>query len=207
MDDGSGKADKATLDMRIQKDSTIWLSLRTATGIEGVRGMVKPDTFRIALKVSKPKQALVGSFKTMSRELGIKIDFELLESIFTGSIPPSWRFTSKPTKTDQYFTFREAKDHYTVTVNIGRTTGKPELIEVYDSQTTNRLTVTYSNFQLVNGQPFPHLIQAKLQYLKDSQTTTSLLEIDLSKAKTSTEALSFPFFISSRYKIKPLSFK
>jgi hypothetical protein len=193
--------------MRIQKDSTIWLSLRTATGIEGVRGLIKPDTFRIALKVAKPKQALVGSFASISRDLGMEMDFGLMEAIFTGSLPVGWKLESKPVKSEKYFAFKETKDQYTLTINIGRTTGRPELIEVYDAKTTNRLTVEYSNFQLVGDKPFPYLTKAKLQYLKDGETVNSELEVDLAKAKLAEEPLSFPFFVPSKYKIYPLRFK
>lgn len=206
-DDGSGKAEKASVDVRLQKDSLVWLSIRTATGIEGVRALAETDTIRIALKVAKPRQALVSSFQSLSEQTGFAMQVGWLQSVFTANLPADWQPKSRPEKEENHFVFRQEADGYRIVLKVGRISGRPELVEVYHLPTANQLRLTYAEYELVDGQYFPMLIRAVLNVVKDGQPKEYALELDLNKVKQEQPDLSFPFFIPSRYEINPLQLR
>ena len=83
----------ATLNMRIERDSKIWFSVRVALGVEAARGLITKEEFIIIDRVNK--QVIISTPDIIEREFKIKLNFEQLESILTGNLPDSSNKSSK----------------------------------------------------------------------------------------------------------------
>ena len=80
---GKDEGDQATVYIRMQKDSVIWLSLTGTLGIEGFRLIVTKDTVRLMNKLKKTI-----SFKSISylQELAeVPLDFYSLQDLIVGN--------------------------------------------------------------------------------------------------------------------------
>jgi len=74
---------KATIRMR--KDSAIWVSIVPALGIEMIRVMITPDSFKYLSKIPENKFYYTGGFDEIGRLIGIDFDFEMLQDLLVGN--------------------------------------------------------------------------------------------------------------------------
>ncbi|MDQ2751468.1 MAG: DUF4292 domain-containing protein [Bacteroidota bacterium] len=81
--DGNEGSGNATVYLRMQKDSLIWLSLTGALGIEGFRVMITPDSVKIMNKLQKIIQYRPISFLQELTE--VPVDFANLQDILIGN--------------------------------------------------------------------------------------------------------------------------
>ncbi len=81
--DGSEGSDQATVYLRMQKDSVIWLSLTGALGIEGFRVMITPDSVKVMNKLKKIIQYRRISY--LQELTQVPVDFASLQDILIGN--------------------------------------------------------------------------------------------------------------------------
>ena len=81
--DGSEGSGGATVYLRMQKDSLIWLSLTGALGIEGFRVMITPDSVKIMNKLQKIIQYRPINYLQELTE--VPVDFANLQDILIGN--------------------------------------------------------------------------------------------------------------------------
>lgn len=81
--DVKGKNTDATAFIRIKKDSTIWLSLTGALGIEGFRILVTPDTVIIMNKLEK--EISYRSVSYLQDLIKLPVDFYTLQDLIVGN--------------------------------------------------------------------------------------------------------------------------
>ncbi len=81
--DGSEGNGQATVYLRMQKDSLIWLSLTGALGIEGFRVMITPDSVKIMNKLQKIIQYRPINYLKELTE--VPVDFANLQDILIGN--------------------------------------------------------------------------------------------------------------------------
>ena len=81
--DGSEGSGNATVYLRMQKDSLIWLSLTGALGIEGFRVMITPDSVKIMNKLQKIIQYRPINYLQELTE--VPVDFANLQDILIGN--------------------------------------------------------------------------------------------------------------------------
>ena len=69
--------------VRIRKDSLIWVSITPALGIEIVRMVITTDSIKYINRFNK--EYFVGDYALVSRFLRINIDFDILQSLILGN--------------------------------------------------------------------------------------------------------------------------
>jgi hypothetical protein len=69
--------------IRVRKDSLIWISVTPALGIEMFRMVITTDSVRYVNRFNK--DYFVGDFELVSRFLQIHVDFDMLQSIILGN--------------------------------------------------------------------------------------------------------------------------
>jgi hypothetical protein len=81
----SGKegGDEATAFIRMEKDKTIWLSLRGALGIEGFRVLITPDSVKVMNLLKKQVQYRTTSYLQEISQL--PFDFRTLQDLIVGN--------------------------------------------------------------------------------------------------------------------------
>lgn len=69
--------------LRMEKDSAIWMSFTPALGIEAVRALIRPDTLMYINKLKN--QYFTGSYSEIDSMLQYTTEFEFLENILVGN--------------------------------------------------------------------------------------------------------------------------
>lgn len=82
----NGDANDVTLNIRIQRDKKIWISVTAIAGLEAARAVITPDSVMLInrlqdLYVKQP-------FSYINKIAGSKVNYKMLESIFIGNAIP-----------------------------------------------------------------------------------------------------------------------
>jgi hypothetical protein len=80
-----GKSDSFTLNVRMARDSAIWISLSPALGVELARVLLLPDSVRLISKVPSNKFVFEGNYNQLAESLGIPFDFYTFQDLFSGT--------------------------------------------------------------------------------------------------------------------------
>ena len=79
------KSLSATANIRLKKDSIIWVSITPGFGIEAARGIITKDSLIFVNRMNKEYSAY--DFEQLSREFNFNINFDLLQSVLLGDMP------------------------------------------------------------------------------------------------------------------------
>ncbi len=190
---------KSSADIRIRKDSVIWMSLRSGTGIEGVRALITPDSIFVVNRLEKQYHRY--SFEQLSKKFNFQFDFDLLQSLLVGDIPLDARTKGRVEKERDHFVVEGnlANPRANLTLFVNRYLDKVDKLILVDRRNQNDLQVVYENFQVVEQQQVPHSAQAKLHYTDKNGALISTLSVTHSRIQLSSEPLKFPFEIPSKY--------
>lgn len=71
--------------MRMRKDSLIWISISPALGVEMIRMLISPDSVKYVSKVPNNKHYYLGDFTSIEDFLGLDADFDILQDIIVGN--------------------------------------------------------------------------------------------------------------------------
>jgi len=80
-----GESDSFTMNVRMARDSAIWISLSPALGVELARVLLLPDSVRVISKVPLNKFVFEGNYTQLEESLGIPFDFYTLQDLFSGN--------------------------------------------------------------------------------------------------------------------------
>ena len=80
-----GKNDSFKANIRIRKDSLIWVSISPALGVEMVRVLITPDSVKYVSKVPNNKYYYIGDFSAMTNVAMMDLDFKMIQDILMGN--------------------------------------------------------------------------------------------------------------------------
>lgn len=197
----------ANASIRLKKDSIIWVAVTPGFGIEAARGIITRDSVIFVNRLNKEYSAF--DFKELSQEFNFKIDFNLLQSVILGNMPVEPADDDLVKKEANYFLVRQQNGAVTVSNFIDTRSLKLERISMLDKgkeevmgktrTRNNELVLTYSDFQQLEDQIFPFENFATLDYRRNGENRRTEIDIKHKKATISSEALSFPFSVPSKY--------
>lgn len=185
----------AGANVRIRKDSIIWMSLTPGLGVEVARVMIKKDSIYIIDKINKKYMQL--SFNELSNQYDFELNYESVESILLGNLIFPYQRESV-SKSEDFITYSQSLDKYQFDNYIGINTRKLEKLKVIDNDTKTVISVNYGEFNLVGEDVLPSVIKARIEYPDESKNTK--LNIEYNKTKVEEKALKFPFNIPSKYR-------
>ena len=195
--------------LRIRKDSIIWVSLSPALGIEAARISLTDDSVKFINRLNKTY--LTGEYAMLDSLIRTTIDYSIIESMIIGNDLTQYdvakfkasidgglyRITiQKRTKIRKYIKTGEIETKVLVqNIWLDPENFKIRKIEIRELGDENKkLQVFYNKYQPVNNQLFPS--EVKIEIIAENKIT-----IDISYGKTElNEVLRFPFRISKKYK-------
>lgn len=83
--EANGKKEDFTLNIRMARDSAIWISLSPALGVEVARLLLHPDSVHIISKVPMNKFVFDGDYAQFQEIIGVPFDFYIFQDIFSGT--------------------------------------------------------------------------------------------------------------------------
>jgi hypothetical protein len=198
----NGKNDlRATVNIRVRKDSVIWMSISPSLGIEAARALITKDSMTIMDRIHKQYVAL--DYDKLSEKYNFKIDYDLIQSVLLGNLSNPILTEDKVTKEPSHFLVLQDRGNVKMENFIGFQTMKLERAYWLDIPTKNTLTINYTNFQLINELVFPYENQIILKYMGSEDTPANTqINIDYNRAEISEKKVKFPFNIPEKYDAK-----
>ena len=187
-----------TANIRIAHDSVIWISLSPGLGIEAARVLVTKDSISFVNKVDKFYG--VYDYLTLSHKLGFNLRYDLIENVVVGNLIYPYD-KEKILKAAGNYSYDQHHGQFYFQNHIGVESMKLEKIQVTDTLTKNSISVNYADFQLVEEEIFPFLINATLNYA-DVKLEPVKVDIEYKQTTLEKKPLRFPFNIPQRYERK-----
>ncbi len=197
-----GKDDlKATANIRIRKDSLIWMSISATLGIEVARIIISKDSMIIMDRLNK--QYAVLDYLKLTEKYNFKIDYDLLQSVLLGNLSNPIEKEDKVTQEPSHFLVLQDRGNVKMENYIGLDNMKLERSKWLDIPTSNTLTINYTDFQLLNEFIFPYGNQIVLNYKSTGNLSKNTqINIDYNRAGVSDKKEKFPFNIPQKYERK-----
>jgi len=192
--------------IRIRKDSIIWLSFSPALGIEMARLKITNDSVFFMNRINKTY--LKGDYKFINDYLQTNIDFDILQSFIIGNdfqFYEKTRFrafidnqeyrlsTMERHKLKNYVKQDETIKAFIQNIWLNPDNFKITRVNIREFNNDKRLDALYGNFKEHEGQLFPFDIIFEI-----TADEKIIVEVDYSRI-TIGKALSFPFTIPSKY--------
>ncbi len=194
--------------IRIRKDSVIWVSVTAMMNIEVFRMEIKPDSFTFINRLDKTY--ISSSIEYLRDRIGVDVDFEMLQAVIFGNDFPYYE--------NDVFKLHDKQNNYLLSTISRRKLRKQskepdptskilvqniwvnksnfridkQVVKVVGNDKT-KLRAFYENFVDIDGQLFANQLTVKL---KEGKRT--FIEFDYTKI-TVNEKQRFPFRISRKY--------
>ena len=193
--DHEDKRMSATANIRMKKDSIIWMSVTPGLGIEVARVLINKQEITVVDKVNKRVHNY--SFEKLSSQFGFKLDFDILQSVVLGNLIEPYT-NQRVKKENNFFKYVINKGTYSFENFIGFNTMKLEKVTVEDPDSKNSISVNYGNFLEVSDQIFPQEVYAVINYGLEDKPDTEV-NINFNRLNITSNPIGFPFSIPSRY--------
>jgi len=196
----------ATANIRLKKDSIIWVSLTPGFGIEAARGIITQDSIIFINRIDKAYSAY--NFEELSQKFNFDIDFNLLQSVILGNMPVNPDENDLVRKESGFFVVRQEKGPVTINNYVNARSLKLERVAMLDQsrergeKRNNTLMLRYDNFQQLEDQIFPFENFVSLNYRQNGEQRRTEVDIQHKKASITNDALRFPFSVPEKYEQK-----
>ena len=191
--------------LKMKNDSVIWISLSLKLGIEVARVMITEDSVKLINRTNKTY--FVESVDKFQERLPSEVTMQFLQDILVGNdILLSKNDKFKVTIDDNNYKLESDRNTFWITPKTFKVKSCQLSAVSYQqsaissqrqwskSASESTVSVSYDNFQEINGNLLPTKI-----ILKTNEDFDINLEIDYSEVKTG-EKLEFPFNISKKFK-------
>ena len=199
------------VDIRVKKDSGIWVSITPLLGIEMARVLITKDSVMFLNRIDK--QYFVGTFDYINTKFGTDLDYQMLEAVIIGNSIEFEKeekdiITNIDKKKHAYYISTEKKRKVRKDLKKDKNKLKeltqalwlsPENFKIIElvlsiPKSDHSLVSKYSNFIAIENKSFPQKIDITLI----SEKTVAIL-IDYTKVSIEKEDISFIFKIPAKY--------
>jgi hypothetical protein len=194
--------------LRIRKDSAIWISISPVLNIEVARILITTDSVKFLNRLQATY--FCGDFKYINTLLKTNLDFDMLQSLLVGTDFSSY-------ENDVFKAAVDGKQYLLSTVGRGKlkkhlkstddslrilmqdiwldpNNYKISKVHIKELKENRKLDVEYSEYKKVDSLLFPNKIEFDIINDKDK------IEIKIENSKVLTSgSLQFPFNVSSKY--------
>ena len=188
----NGNENGVNMNIRIQKDQKIWISITAIAGIEVARALITPDSLLVINRLQST--ALKKPFSYVYNFAGKQINFKMLQSVLTGNTISE--FMEEPVNLDLSANVYKASG---VRTNLGytilfNTLLKSAQIDLSDVKAGQALKVEYANYQQAADILFPSIV--KVNSVSGKRRIN--IVFDFSKIERNVQ-LDFPFTVPKRF--------
>ena len=80
-----GQSGSFTLNVRMARDSVIWMSISPALGVEAVRVLMTPDSVQVLSKVPGSRWVFQGNYEVLDQAIEAPVSFHLMQDLLLGN--------------------------------------------------------------------------------------------------------------------------
>ncbi|MHA8086944.1 DUF4292 domain-containing protein [Aquirufa sp. Wall-65K1] len=191
----NSNADTYTVDIRMKKDSLIWMNISVSM-ITGATGLFSKDRVQFFHKINNEYFNL--TYDSLSTKMGFKINYEILQSLIVGN-QPFKKKNSRVIRENENYILKQDEGRIQIDNYVGPNRKLKKLL-VNDGPTENKLTLDYEDFATINQFLFPFSSQITLDVKdKDNKLVKTLISIKYSKVELLDTPLEFPFKVPAKY--------
>jgi hypothetical protein len=184
--------------IRMKKDSAIWVSISPALGIEAVRVLLRPDSIFMIDRIHKK-----GFAKPYShlKTLGIPFDFISLQAAIVGNPIYYFKTKNKAFNSEQSHTLITSSDTMRSSFEFEKTELNITKIIIDEIAKHRSITYAMSNYEMLTKQKETRKI-ATTRQLKYSELPNQTIDLEVNNVKWDETSLSFPFTFPDNYTIE-----
>jgi len=192
--DLDGKYYDVSMNVKMERDKKIWVSITALLGIEVARAVITPDSIFVLNKLQstylkKPLSYIKGY---TSKE----VNFKLLQDVLTGNaISSFYNPNSKLEVKNGLYELNGNQGNLAFTI-LFNTLLKPRETNMNDVLASQALKVVYDDYQKVNEYIFPTAM--KLNSMSGKRRVA--IDLDFSKVEMNVP-VDFPFSVPKRYEL------
>jgi hypothetical protein len=197
----ASSSQSATVDIRVKRDSIIWLSINKV-GIEGARTLITRDSIFILDRLNN--ELLVYDFSTLSKRFNFPVSFDFLQAAMLGNVTvqENPEYDVAVVKEPTYYILRQNQDSVTVDNYVDNSDQKLKRVSVVEKSTNNSLNIQYENFTPLESFLFPFKGSLTLSYQLAGANYHTAIQVEHQKAEISDKELKFPFAVPPKYERK-----
>lgn len=200
-----GENVSATANIRVKKDSVIWISVTPGFGIEAARGLITRDSVSFINRLDKEYSTY--SFAELSNKFNFDLNYDLLQAVLVGDMPRPLTASDQVEKQASHFLVRQQEGPLTIDNFVDARLMKVNRVAVVDEtrrddqnrRSKNTLNLQYEDFKQINDQLLPFKNVVSLDYRSQGQKRRTQIDIQHKKADIVDEVLRFPFSIPENY--------
>jgi hypothetical protein len=185
--------------IRIKKDSIIWMSLTPLLGIEVARAMITQDSLVLMNRLNR--EYMVYDFENLTDKFKFDINYQLIQSLILGNMPLKYQEPNEIVSSKQYYIIRQQSGPYSIENYISRELMKLQKVEVSEEPKKNKMVLEFEDHKIVEVFSIPFHSLISLDYEDGSELKSTEINIKHGRAELAS-ALRFPFAIPSRYERK-----
>lgn len=190
--DNGKKSENFTANIRMRKDSVIWVSITALMGVEVARMMITKDSVEVLNKLKK--EHTKKPFNLLDNVAPFKVDIGVLQDLLLGNYVLDTT-GEKRSKVDKYQHLLEVdNDKLNINYFLNGVTFLLENVDMKEKSTGRQLTVELQDYQNPDGHEFSY--ERTLQFKADKKKMK--LHLKFSRL-TWDEPLTFPFYVSDKY--------
>lgn len=204
--DGNDEKTELTVNLRVLRDSVIWLSVTPLLGLEAARVLITRDSVHLLDRLHHT--SMTRDYRYLEELLKTPITFELLQALLTGNyfsgVPgqpfqsvyednPYYILSTLPKMQELRGMEQKNPDYPVVQDNWIDTSYRIARSRVTDDPLHRQMTLEYGDFVSLNEGRFPLHIQLSIEAVKPSRITVRYLKYSFEGP------LSFPFSIPEKY--------
>jgi hypothetical protein len=192
----SKKEQEVKANIRIRKDSVIWMNFNLSVAQVG-RALINKDSITIVSTVDK--EYYVFDYEELSKRFNFKIDYSVVEAALLGNPIKTDNTEIEIGKEGDRDKLIQKEGSVTIKNLINPILKKVEYVELVEASTNNMLKLEYSNFQPLGDKYFPYNEIVNIFYKTSAGIINNTITIEYSKAEVGDKELKFPFNIPKRY--------
>lgn len=203
----AGKTNDVKINIRIRKDSAIWVSVNAGVGIEAARVLLTKDSVMFLNRLDKTFFA--GNYEFINHLINASVDFDIVQALLTGNDFKWYDYQELKASVDnnlyqlesahrrklkKYSKLNEETNIIYQSMWLNPLNFKIERIKIKEVKNENKkIDAYYSNFKQINDQVLPLQYDITISAKDDVIIDATLMKVELN------EDLSFPFNIPSKY--------
>jgi len=188
----NGETNDVTLNIRIQRDKKIWVSVTAIAGIEAARAVITPDSIML---INRLQNLFVKQpFSYINKYAGSQVSYKMIESVFVGNAIPEALNESSDIEPDGANTVISGSLSGLIYKLILGADNKVNQLNLNNQEEGQSMQVTNGVFVQVGPRVFPSQIDI------GSVVKNKKIQVNLRFIKEDFDLpLEFPFSIPARY--------
>jgi len=187
----------SSANIRMKKDSIIWISVTPVFGIEAARGFISQDTIVFMDRVNKDVYRY--NYKTLSNALNFEVDFEMIQSIFLGNQVFDFESGDNFSKRAGELKIGQKRGRFELETLASVKSRKVEFVKVKEIPDGSKMEIIFSEFNVVADQSFPFSTNVEIIAKASNGDESTQVQIKHSNLEVGDSPISFPFSVPGKY--------